>query len=398
MTHKPLEGVKILDMSRVLAGPYCTMMLSNLGAEIIKVETPKTGDDSRAYTPLIHGESIYFLSINRGKKSVVINMKSPEGRGIFESIVKQVDVLVENFRPGTMEKLGYGYETLKVMNPRLIYTAISGFGHTGPYAGRPAYDMIVQGMGGIMSITGEPGGNPVRVGTSIGDVVAGMFGAYGTLAALYARNDTGRGQSVDIAMLDCQVAILENAIAKTSVLGIAPGPLGLKHPSITPFEAYRTQNNWVIVAAGNDKLFAQFCQVTDNEQLITDPRFRTNSDRNRNMDELSAFFQQKIKQKTTEEWLKIFYKQQIPAGPINTIDKLFEDPQIAERHMILEVDQPHIGKIKISGNPVKLSDVPAEDENIKEHAPALGEHTIEILMQYAGYDEEEAVAYTVKYC
>lgn len=397
MTKKPLSGIKVLDMTRVLAGPYCTMMLSNLGAEIIKCEIPKTGDDSRAYGPHVNGESIYFLSINRGKKSIVIDMKSDEGKNIFKSLVTQVDIVVENYKPGTMEKLGFGYDTLKEINPAIIYCAMSGFGHTGPYSSRPAYDMIVQGMGGIMSITGEPGGTPVRVGTSIGDVVAGMFGAYGTLAALYQRKETGLGQKVDVAMLDCQIAILENAVAKTSALGKAPGPLGLKHPSITPFEAYRTKDSWVIVAAGNDKLFAQFCKVTGNEHLITDERFATNPVRNQNMDVLSDLMQEKMHAHTTAEWLDILIKNEIPAGPINTIDKLFDDPQVAQRNMLVEVEQTNMGKVKVAGNPVKLSSVASEDEIATEPAPQLGEHTVEILKSMLGYTDEQAKEYAAKY-
>jgi CoA:oxalate CoA-transferase len=397
MTYKPLEGIRVLDMSRVLAGPYCTMMLSNLGAEIIKLEMPGIGDDSRAYGPHIGEESIYFLSINRGKKSIVVDMKSDEGRRIFERLLAESDVLVENFKPGTLKKLGYGYEQLQALNPQIIYTVVSGFGHTGPYAARPAYDMIVQGMGGIMSITGTPDGDPVRVGTSIGDIVAGMFAAYGTLAALFARTVTGQGQMVDVAMLDSQIAILENAVAKTSTLGVAPGPLGLKRPSITPFEAYRTKDSWIIVAAGNDKLFAALCRVVGQEELIEDPRFVTNAQRNTNMHLLSDIMQQHFSKKTTAEWLEILNEAHIPAGPINTIDKLFDDPHVAERNMLVEVEQPGIGKIKVAGNPIKLSHVPPEKEIPEEHAPRLGEHTREVLIQYAGYTPDEAEDYIRRY-
>jgi CoA:oxalate CoA-transferase len=397
MIQKPLAGIVVLDMTRVLAGPYCTMMLSNMGAEIIKIETPVTGDDARSYGPHVNGESIYFLSVNRGKKSIVIDMKSVEGKSIFEKLVRQADILVENFKPGIMEKFGFGFEVLQEMNPRLIYTAVSGFGHTGPYSDRPAYDMIVQGMGGIMSITGEPGSNPVRVGTSIGDVVAGMFAAYGTIAALYARHQTQKGQKVDVAMLDSQIAILENAIAKTSILGTAPGPLGLKHPSITPFEAYRTKDNWVIVAAGNDKIFAELCRVIGKANLISDARFGCNTDRNKHMYELSELIQERLKDKTTEEWLDIFTSHHIPAGPINTIDKLFTDPQVAARNMLIEVEQPGIGKIMLAGNPVKMSDIPKEDEVSHDHAPALGEHTREILTGLVGFTDREAMEYASKY-
>lgn len=397
MTKKPLDGIKVLDMTRVLAGPYCTMMLANMGADIVKCESPKTGDDSRAYGPHKNGESAYFLSVNRGKKSIVIDMKSEEGKAVFKNLVSQVDVIAENFKPGTMEKLGFGYETLKEINPQLVYCAMSGFGHTGPYSSRPAYDMIVQGMGGIISVTGEADKDPVRVGVSIGDIVAGMYGAYGVLAALYQRKESGLGQKVDVAMLDCQLSILENAIAKTSMTGVVPGPLGLKHPSVTPFEAYRTKDSRIIIAAGNDKLFGKLCQITDNEELITDPKFSTNPERNKRMDELSDIIQAKMFAHTTDEWMEICLAEDIPAGPINTIDKLFTDPQIESRNMLVEVDQPNIGKVKVSGNPVKMSTVPAEDEIPKGHAPALGEHTVEILETMVGYSKDEAAEYIKKY-
>ncbi len=394
---KPLQGIKILDMTRVLAGPYCTMMLANMGAEVIKCEMPGLGDDSRAFGPHVNGESGYFLSINRGKKSIVLDMKSDEGKQIFRTLLTQVDVITENYKPGTMEKLGFGYEEIKKINPSIIYTAMSGFGHTGPYSDRPAYDMIVQGMGGIISITGEPGKDPVRVGASIGDIVAGMYGAYGTLAALYNRRDTGEGQKVDIAMFDCQLSILENAIAKTSISGKAPGPLGLKHPSISPFESYRTKDSRIIIAAGNDKLFGLFCKVTGNEELIEDERFSTNMERAKRMHELTDLFQPKMLEKTTDEWMEICLAKGIPAGPINTIDKLFTDPQVAQRNMLVEVDQPKMGKVKIAGNPVKMSSIAVEDEIPAGHAPLHGEHTAEILSTMVGYSKEQVEEYLKKY-
>ncbi len=397
MTKKPLDGVRVLDMTRVLAGPYCTMMLANMGAEIIKCEIPKTGDDSRAFGPHVNGESGYFLSINRGKKSIVIDMKSDEGKAIFKTLVTQVDIITENFKPGTMEKLGFGYDVLKELNPSLIYCAMSGFGHWGPYSDRPAYDMIVQGMGGIISITGEPGKDPVRVGASIGDIIAGMYGAYGTLAALYQRKETGTGQKVDIAMFDCQLSILENAIAKTSITGKAPGPLGLKHPAISPFESYRTKDTRIIIAAGNDKLFRLFCEATGNEHLVDDPKYSTNPERTKRTDEVTELFQPKMLEKTTAEWMEIFIAKGIPAGPINTIDKLFEDPQVESRNMLVEVDQPKMGKVKVAGNPVKMSSIPAKDELPTAHAPLLGEHTGEVLKTLVGYTEEQIAEYLEKY-
>lgn len=386
MAKKPLEGIKVLDLTRVLAGPYCTMILANLGAEVIKVERPGTGDDSRDYGPFVNGESIYFVSINRGKKSIGVNLKSEEGKQVLLDLVKEVDVLAENYRPGTMEKLGLGYDRLKEVNPRLIYAAMSGFGHTGPYSQRAAYDMIVQGMGGIMSITGLPEGEPIRVGTSIGDITAGLMGAIGILAALHGRLATGKGQKVDVAMLDGQLAILENAIARYTSTGEIPGSLGTRHPSITPFEAFKTKDNWVILAIGNDALWSQFCKLVQREDLIQDPRFVTNGDRTKNYEQLKPILDEIFIEKTTDQWLDELNQAGIPCSPINSVDKLFTDPQVEARNMLVEVEQPKVGKIKVAGNPIKLSDIPPEEEIPAEPAPSIGEHTEEILTSVLGYD------------
>lgn len=388
LTIKPLEGIKVLDLTRVLAGPYCTMVLANLGADIIKIERPGTGDDSRDFGPFVNGESIYFVSINRGKKSIAIDLKTKEGKELFLELVKEVDVLAENFRPGTMEKLGLGYDVLKEVNPRLIYAAMSGFGHTGPYSMRAAYDMIVQGMGGIMSITGQPGGEPIRVGTSIGDITAGLFGAIGIVASLISRETTGKGQKVDVAMLDGQVSILENAIARYTAAGEIPQPLGSKHPSITPFEAFKTKDSWAILAAGNDALWKSFCVAVNREDLLEDPRFATNDERNNNHDILKPIIDEIFIEKTTDEWLDILNEAGVPVSPINSVDKLFTDPQVEARNMLVEVEQPGVGKIKVAGNPIKLSDIPPEEEVPKEPAPSIGQHTEEILKNLLGLDDK----------
>ncbi|HZJ82877.1 MAG TPA: CaiB/BaiF CoA-transferase family protein [Clostridia bacterium] len=387
MTRKPLEGIRVLDLTRVLAGPYCTMVLANLGAEIIKIERPGTGDDSRDFGPFVNGESIYFISINRGKKSIAIDLKTKEGKELLLDLVKEVDVLAENFRPGTMEKLGLGYDVLKEANPRLIYAAMSGFGHSGPYSMRAAYDMIVQGMGGIMSITGQPGGQPTRVGTSVGDITAGLFGVIGIVSSLISREATGKGQKVDVAMLDGQVSILENAIARYTAAGEIPQPLGSRHPSITPFEAFKTKDSWAILAVGNDALWKKFCTAVNREDLIDDPRFATNDQRNNNHDSLKPIIDEIFIEKTTDEWLELLNTAGIPASPINSVDKLFTDPQVEARNMLVEVDQPGVGKIKIAGNPIKLSDIPAQEEIPEEPAPSIGQHTEEILKDLLGLEE-----------
>lgn len=383
----PLEHIKVLDFSRVLAGPYCTMILANMGAEIIKVERPVYGDDSRAYGPFLNGQSAYFISINRGKKSISLDLKSSRAIEIVKDLVKEVDIIVENFRPGIMEKLGIGYDVLKEINPKIIFASISGFGQTGPYSKRPAYDMIVQAMSGIMSITGEEGGAPVRVGTSIGDITAGMFGSIGILAALVDREVTGKGRMIDVAMLDGQIAILENAISRYHATGISPKPLGRRHPSIAPFEAYKTKNSYVIIACGNDALWQKFCKLVGREELLNMEAFKTNDDRVKNVDRLKEYMSEIFLKKTTEEWDNYLNKNGVPCSPINSMDNIFCDPQVNVRRMLVEVQQPGIGKIKVSGNPIKMTGL--INELPDDPAPEVGEHNEVLLKKYLGYSDEQ---------
>ncbi len=382
----PLENIKVLDLTRVLAGPYATMILGDLGADIIKVEMPVIGDDARHFGPYLNSESAYFMSLNRNKRSMTLNLKTEKGKELLKEMVMKVDVIVENFRPGTMEKLGLGYDVLSQINPKLIYAASSGYGHTGPYSKRAAYDAVVQAMGGLMSITGEEGGKPTRVGTSVGDITAGLFTTIGILAALNSRNETGKGQKVDVAMLDCQVAILENAISRYVVTGEVPAPGGNKHPSIVPFEPFETLDGQLMVAAGNDVLWSNFCSAIDTFPLCKDARFITNPLRNENYKELRPLIAEAMKKRTTLEWQDILDNAGVPNGPINTIDKVVEDPQVLAREMIMEIDHPISGKIKVPGIPIKLSDTPGD---IRMTSPLLGEHTEEILKQLLNYDDEK---------
>ncbi|MBU1428764.1 CoA transferase, partial [bacterium] len=382
---KPLEDIVVLDLTRVLAGPYCSMILANLGAKIIKVERPETGDDSRSFGPYKNGQSAYFVSLNRGKKSIAIDLKKPEGRQIIKELTKVSDIVLENFRPGTMRKLGLPYDVLSKINPRVIYAAVSGFGHTGPYSVKPAYDMIAQALGGIMSITGQPGGEPTRVGSSIGDIIAGMFGAIGIIAALYERVFTCKGQMVDVAMLDGQVAVLENAIARYAISGEVPGPIGSRHPSITPFGGFKTKNSWVIIACGNQAIWEKFCKAVDREDLLEVEEFKTNEKRTENYEKIKPILDEIILQKTTEEWLKILESNGVPSSAINTVDKLFNDPQVKARKMIIETEQPDMGKIHVAGNPIKLSTL--TEEVVTDPAPKIGEHTVEILKTYLNYTD-----------
>lgn len=381
---KPLEGVVVLDLSRVLAAPYTGMILADMGADVLKIERPGKGDDSRQYSPFKNGESVYYMSLNRGKRSMTLNMKTEEGKEILKELVKKADVLVENFRGGTMEKLGLGYDVLKEINPRLIYSACTGFGMTGPYKHDPAYDVIVQGMGGIMSITGMPGGEPTKCGVSIGDITAGIFSAVGVMIALYNREKTGKGQLVDVSMLDCQVAILENAIARYLDSGVSPKPIGNRHASITPFQALKTSDGWVIIAVGNDTLWQKFCDLIERPDLKADERFTTNPLRTQNVEVLSAELTKTFETKTMDEWLHILKEGGIPVGPINDVARVVRDPAIIEREMIVTTQHPVAGEVKMAGVPIKLSDTPG---GVAGPAPVLGQHTREILKQYLGYDD-----------
>lgn len=381
MTSGPLSGVTVIDLTRVLAGPYCTMVLLDLGARVIKIEVPETGDDARHYGPFLKGKSAYFGSLNRGKESIALDLKAPADREIFEALLARADVLVENYRPGTLEKLGYGWETLHARYPRLIYAAASGFGHSGPYSKRAAYDMVVQGMGGIMSVTGHPGGPPTRVGTSVGDITAGLFTAVGVNSALYHRERTGEGIKVDVAMLDCQIAILENAIARYVATGEIPGPLGARHASITPFEAFHAKDGHLIIAAGNDALFAKLADALGRPDLKTNDLFRTNDLRTSHHDALKAEIEAALAAATVEEWLDRLGRAGIPSGPINNVAQALADPQIAARNMVVTVEDPAAGALKMAGNPIKLSAF--ADPKTRGPVPDLDGNRAQILAELA---------------
>jgi CoA:oxalate CoA-transferase len=385
--QKALNGVRVLDLSRVLAGPYCGMVLADLGAEVVKVEMPGTGDDSRAFGPFVGSESAYFMSLNRNKESITLNLKEEKGKEIFLQLVEKFDVVLENYRPGTMEKLGLGYDRLSQVNPGLIYAATSGFGHTGPYSSKPAYDVVVQGMGGIMSITGHPGGPPTRVGASIGDITAALFTVIGILAALNQRHLTGKGQKVDVAMLDCQVAILENAIARYEVSGQVPGRIGNRHPSITPFSSVAASDGYLIIAIGNDSLWGKFCRLVNREDLIDNPLYLTNKDRTDNWNSLEKELEGIFINKTVGEWINLLDSAGIPCGPINTVDKVVIDPQVQARNMVIEVEHPVAGKLKMAGSPIKLSG--DNSDTIRMPAPLLGQHNYGVFSRYLNLSEDE---------
>ncbi|MBS0470700.1 MAG: CoA transferase [Proteobacteria bacterium] len=380
----PLSGLLVVDLTRVLAGPYAALMLNELGARVIKVEPPRSGDDSRHIGPFVKtpsGEvkSGYFMSVNRAKESIALDLKAEGDRAIFEALLERADILVENYRGGTMEKLGYGYEQIKDRYPKLIYCAVSGFGHTGPYAKRPAYDMVVQAMGGVMSLTGHPDSPPTRVGTSTGDLSAGLFAVIGMITALYDRTRTGKGQKVDIAMLDSQVALLENAISRYVATGQVPGPLGSRHPSIAPFAAFATKDGHIAIAAGNDDLFARVARVIGREDLIADERFTSNPKRVHNVDVLTQEMEVALSAHESKHWLAKLDEAAVPCGPLNTVADVMADPQVLHRNMIIETEDPDLGAIRMQGNPVKLSG--HTDPKTRAHAPDLDEHREAILRE-----------------
>ncbi|MFQ5657320.1 MAG: CaiB/BaiF CoA transferase family protein [Candidatus Methylomirabilales bacterium] len=380
----PLRDIKVIDLSRILAGPYCTMILADLGAEVVKIEEPTHGDEARGIGPFMNGVSAYFMSINRGKKSVALNIKDPKGRDLVTELIARADILVENFRPGTMDRLGLGYKALAKRNPRLIYAACSGFGQTGPYRTRGAYDMVIQGMGGIMSITGESGGRPLKTGPAMGDLAAALFTVIGILAALQARERTGEGQMVDIGMLDCQVALLENAIIRYTTTGEIPGPLGARHPSIAPFEAFEAKDGYVIFAVGTPH-WERFCRLIGREELLEDPRFATNALRAENHTALQPLIAQVARTKTVREWIEIMEKVGVPCGPINTVDQVVADPQVQAREMIATIPHSAVGALQLPASPIKLSNTPSR---VERPAPQLGEHTAEVLTGWVGLDGE----------
>ena len=359
---RPLAGITVVDLTRILAGPYCTLVLANLGARVIKVEQPRIGDFARGIGPFVGGKSLYFAALNYDKESIALDLKSPDDRAIFDELLDTADVLVENFRPGTMERLGYGWDAVHARWPRLVYGAASGFGQTGPLRARRAYDMVVQAMGGILSLTGPRGGPPARVGISIGDIAAGLFLTVGIQAALVKRAQTGEGTFVDVAMLDCQLAILENALTAHLVTGVVPEPLGTRHPNIAPFQVFEAgDGERLVICAGHDDVFERVCAVLGAPAMAQDPRFLTTDSRRVHVDDLDRELTALLRARSAGEWLDLLEKAGVPCAPVNTVADAAHMPQVAARHMIVDIADPKIGTLGVAGNPIKMSGVPERE-------------------------------------
>ncbi len=384
---QPLKGIKVLDLTHVLAGPFCTQILGDLGAEVIKIERPGVGDPTRRMPPhTMKDQSLYFMSLNRNKKSLTLDLKAPEGKEIFYGLTRKADVVMNNFTPGTMEKLGLGYEDLKKINPKIVWASVTGYGQTGPYRERPSYDIIVQAMGGAMSYTGEPGKPPVRCGIPIGDLGGAVFAVIGILSALVSRSMTGEGRMVDISMLDVQLALHTYRAKYYFVAGEVPQPVGTAHVSNVPLRAYRTKDSALVIEAYIDHFFRNLCKNMDMEHLADDPRFNTRANRLKNREELDRILEEAFLTKTTAEWWDLFIKLEVPSGPIYTVAEAVADPQVLSRNMVVEIDSPHVGKTRDVGSPIKVSGV---DQTQYVYPPALGEHTEQILRNLLGYSADK---------
>jgi crotonobetainyl-CoA:carnitine CoA-transferase CaiB-like acyl-CoA transferase len=396
---RALDGITVLDLTRVLSGPYCTMLLADMGARVIKIEQPGKGDDTRAWGPpfvrpdahtsragdpasgpAAQGESAYFLSINRNKESVTLDFKHAEGRAILDRLIARADVLVENFRPGTLGKLGLDYESLAEKHPRLVYASVSGFGQTGPRSKEPGYDAVIQAEGGLMSITGAADGPPFRLGVAIADIVSGMFAAYGVVTALFARERTGRGQMVDVAMLDACAALLTYQAGNYFASGRVPSRLGNRHPSIVPYETFAASDGDFVLAVGNDELWRRFCDVAG---LDLGDRFATNRQRVADYDDLRPIVADRLRTRTRRHWIERLTAAGVPCGSVRNLEEVFDDPQLAARHMVTELEHATIGPTRVVGVPIKLSDTPG---GLQTAPPVLGQHTDAVLQRDLGFD------------
>ncbi|MHB8072421.1 CaiB/BaiF CoA transferase family protein [Desulfosporosinus fructosivorans] len=389
----PLAGIKVLELARTLAGPYCSMILADMGADVLKVEQPGLGDETRGFAPpALEGESCYYLSLNKNKQGITLNLKTEEGKQIVRELVKDADVLIENFRTGTMEKLGLGYDVLKEINPRLVYCAVSGFGRTGPMKDEPAYDLVMQAYGGLMSVTGEADRPPVKVGFSVVDLTTGMYACIGTLLALWAREKTGRGQFVEASLLESIVSLQTYLAQSVMATGKIPGRLGSGHPNMAPYQVFESKDSYVVIAVTNDQLWRKMCDALGLDDLKEHPKFAVNADRVKNRTELIELMSEYARCRTTEEISTKLKEAGVPGGPINNIADVLADPQVIHRGMIQEVEHPTIGTLKMLGIPIKLSETPG---SVRMAPPTLGQNNIEVLSRL-GYSPEDIAIFKDK--
>jgi formyl-CoA transferase len=383
----PLDGIRVLDLTRVLAGPYCTMFLGDLGAEVVKVEQPGVGDDTRGWgPPFVGGESAYFLCVNRNKKSITVDFKSQDGIALLRRLAERADVLIENFRPGTMERLGLGEKDLRANNPRLIYASLSGFGADGPMSDAPGYDLIVQAWGGLMSVTGMPDGDPTKVGVAIIDLVAGLMLGKSIVSALFAREQLGIGQKIDTSLLEAEVACLINVGSNYLIEGKIPGRWGNAHSSIVPYQSFKTADGYVVIGVASEGIWRRFSQAIGRSELADDPRFAKNSNRVQNREVLITALSEIFLGRETDAWMKLLNEAEVPCAPVQTIDQVFKDPQVLHREMLIKVEHPTAGTVPMAGIPVKFSATPA---SIRLPPPTLGQHTEEVLTSWLGIEREE---------
>jgi crotonobetainyl-CoA:carnitine CoA-transferase CaiB-like acyl-CoA transferase len=382
----PLHGIKVIELAQIMAGPTCGMLLADMGADVIKVEKLPGGDDTRSYTePAINGESAAFMILNRNKRGVAVNLKTPGGLEVVKRLLADADVVTENYRKGTLEKLGLGYDVLQKLNPRLIYCAVSGYGRTGPYADKGGFDLIAQGFAGIMSITGEPGGPPAKSGTSIADINAGILAALGIVSALLSRATTGRGQMVETSLMEAAIQQTYWQSAIFFATGVNAGPTGSAHILTAPYQAFPTQDGWINIGGANQSNWERIVKVIERPELANDARFRTNGDRMKNLAALTPLIAERLRSRPSQEWIRAFEEAGVPVGPVNRIGDMLSDPQVHARQMVVEVEHPRAGRVKSIGMPIKFSDTPGET---RRPAPLLGEHTQEVL-EAAGYSRAD---------
>ncbi|PLT33485.1 CoA transferase [Bacillus sp. V5-8f] len=382
----PLDDIRVLDLSRIYAGPVGSMILADLGADVIRIESPKGTDSMREWGPFVEGESTYYLSANRNKRSVTLNIKSEKGKSLFLQLVKKADIVLENFKTGTLNRLGIGFEQLKKMNPKIILCSITGYGQTGPYSKEPGYDPVIQAIGGLMDITGHPDGEPTRVGVPVVDIFSSLYTAISIISAIRIRDRTGEGQHIDISLLDVQISTLANIASSYLMTGNISKKLGNQHNNVVPYQVFQCKDRPMMIAVGNDNLFNKLCKIVNRPEWVSDEKYKTNYARVVNRDDLTEKLQRIFITKNVDEWFEILSNHGIPAGPVNNVEQAFNHPQVQAREMVEEISHPTLGKVKLVRNPIRFSNTPIK---IRKHPPLLGEHTVSFLQQELNLDSKE---------